>query len=82
MDTKVAASDRIDVRDNFNLLDYRTKCPYEDETHTHTQCLPTLRATRFATAALVSRQCETHSACLRCALRASLRLRWSVGSVS
>ena len=27
-------------------------------THTHTQCLPTLRATRSATAALVSRQCE------------------------
>ena len=25
---------------------------------THTQCLPTLRATRSATAALVSRQCE------------------------
>ena len=24
---------------------------------------------------------HTHSACLRCALRASLRLRWSVGSV-
>ena len=32
METKVTSSDRIDVRDNFNLLDYRAKCPYEDET--------------------------------------------------
>ena len=31
METKVTTSDRIDVRDNFNLLDYRTNCPYDDE---------------------------------------------------
>ena len=36
----------------------QSRTPWRTHTHTHTQCLPTLRATRSATAALVSRQCE------------------------